>query len=315
MQIYCSTAKWVDDKKPEKELQKIKECGFDGAFADPVCAREEPFKLGDMFLLKNSYRDYNGHYLRGLYCDGTETAQIIDRKNQEAGFEKYGFCLDVGVCNICGQNMYDYILSLGSRIKAVIVRDNDGDKDNALLPFTSVNAGVSQTDWLNFFRGLRAVDFDGILILDFSDSICAVPLQMRERFLKYAYDMGQYFKWQISMERMLRKYEKRVLFGAGNMCRAYMKCYGEKYRPLYTCDNNKALWGTEFEWIEIKDPEELRNLPSDCAILICNLYYKEIREQLLRMNLENPIEYFNDQYMPSFHFRRIDAKTRKVKSE
>ena len=31
MQIYCSTAKWVDDKKPEKELQKIKECGFDGA--------------------------------------------------------------------------------------------------------------------------------------------------------------------------------------------------------------------------------------------------------------------------------------------
>lgn len=153
------------------------------------------------------------------------------------------------------------------------------------------------------------------MILDFSDSICAVPLQMRERFLKYAYDMGQYFKWQISMERMLRKYEKRVLFGAGNMCRAYMKCYGEKYRPLYTCDNNKALWGTEFEGIEIKDPEELRNLPSDCAILICNLYYKEIREQLLRMNLENPIEYFNDQYMPSFHFRRIDAKTRKVKSE
>lgn len=85
-----------------------------------------------------------------MYCDGTETAQIIDRKNQEAGFEKYGFCLDVGVCNICGQNMYDYILSLGSRIKAVIVRDNDGDKDNALLPFTSINAGASQTDWLNF---------------------------------------------------------------------------------------------------------------------------------------------------------------------
>ena len=26
------------------------------------------------------------------------------------------------------------------------------------------------------------------------------------------------------------------------MCRAYMKCYGQNFPPLYTCDNNGKVW-------------------------------------------------------------------------
>lgn len=365
MQIYCSSSKWVNYKRPAKDIRQVKDSGFDGVFidlerymskelsaevacqnviavcsefgirSDIVCtqskraiaameqktsydnakgdfASEDNIKLGNMVLLKNQYRNFNGHYIRGRFCDGIETAKTIDEMNHEADFEKYGFCLDVGVCNLCGQNMYDYILALGNRIKAVILRDNDGDKDNSLLPFTSVNAGSSHTDWLGLIKGLRAIDFDGILVMDFSDSICAMPIQLRYSYLRYAYEMGEYLKWQISMERMIKKYDTRVLFGAGNMCRAYMKCYGRQYPPLFTCDNNKALWGTQFEGLTVKNPEELRNIPSDCAILICNLYYEEIKEQLRQMNLPNPIEFFNDEYMPSFHFRRIDAETREI---
>ena len=48
----------------------------------------------------------------------------------------------------------------------------------------------------------------------------------------------------------------------------------------------------------VKDPEELRGLPKDCAIFICNIYYEEIAEQLRGMGLENPVEYFNDEYLP-----------------
>lgn len=102
---------------------------------------------------------------------------------------------------------------------------------------------------------------------------------LRSGLLAMAKSVAGYFKWQIGMEHVLSRYSSRVLFGAGNMCRNYMKCYGEKYPPRYTCDNNKALWGTDFCSLEVKNPESLRDLDKDCAVIICNVYYKEIKAQ------------------------------------
>ena len=90
------------------------------------------------------------------------------------------------------------------------------------------------------------------------------------------------------------------------MCRNYMKCYGEKYPPLFTCDNSQKLWETEFCGLTVKPPETLAALPEDCAVFICNIYYREIEEQLRRMGLKNPIAFFNDEYMPSFYFDRVE---------
>lgn len=243
-------------------------------------------------ILKNECKAYNGHLIRGKYCNPSEVP------------DDAAFCMDVGICNLCGQNMYEYILALGSRIKVVILRDNDGIKDNSLLPFTCVNKTRHQTDWLNLIRGLRKIDFDGTIVMDFSDSVCSLPLQLRSFYMDYAKKVGDYFEWQISMERIIRKYSNRVLFGAGNMCRNYMKCYGEEFPPLYTCDNNNARWGEFFEGLEIKNPQVLKELPTDCAIFICNIYYDEIEAQLREMRVTNPIERFNDEYMPSVHMDR-----------
>ena len=92
------------------------------------------------------------------------------------------------------------------------------------------------------------------------------------------------------------------------MCRNYMKNYGKQYPPLYTCDNNKSIWGTEFCGLEIKAPESLKDLPEDCVIFICNIYYREIQAQLREMGIQNPIEFFNDEYMPSFYFDRVEDR-------
>ena len=106
------------------------------------------------------------------------------------------------------------------------------------------------------------------------------------------------------MKNVLKRYSKRVLFGAGNMCRNYMKCYGEKYPPLFTCDNNSEMWGTVFCGLEVKPPEAITKVKGDCGIFICNIYYREIEQQLKDMGIEH-IEFFNDEYMPSFHFDRL----------
>ena len=37
-----------------------------------------------------------------------------------------------------------------------------------------------------------------------------------------------------------------------------------------------------------------------------NIYYQEIEEQLRNMQISNPIEYFNDEYMPSFYYDRLE---------
>lgn len=266
---------------------------------------------GIQILLENQCRDVNGHLIRGLFSDGSEAAQWVDDLNRKTGENIFGFCMDTGTCSLCGVNMYDFVLSLGKRLKAVVIRECIGNEEISLLPFTGGGKGQSQTDWLNLVRGLCKVCFDGGLIMDFSDTMAVSPLILRPEWIRMSKLVADYFKWQIGMESTLKKYPARVLFGAGNMCRNYMKCYGEQYPPLFTCDNNKMMWGKEFCGLKVEAPESLKELPEDCAVFICNIYYKEIETQLRDMGITNPIEYFNDENMPSFYFDRLDVEARK----
>ncbi len=263
-------------------------------------------QYGVTILLESQYRINNGGIVRSLCSDPHEAKKWVDDLNNAAGFECFGFHLDIGTCSFLGQNMRDVAVMLGSRIKAVTLRDSDGTGDTAILPFTAVSGNRPRTDWLNIIRGLREISYDGLTIMNFAGTASITSPMLKPALIKYAREIGDFFAWQIDMENMLKRYEKRVLFGAGNMCRAYMKCYGEKYPPLFTCDNNKDKWGTEFCSLQVKSPEELKNLPKDCAVLICNMYYREIESQLRDMGIENPIGFFNDEYMPSFHFERIE---------
>lgn len=268
------------------------------------CAR----KHGMTLLLGSQCKVISGHIMRGFCMDAVEAAAFIDELNASVGEERFGFCMNVGACNLCGQNLYDFAVGLDSRLKAVILSDNDGSRAASLLPFTSAYQGQSHTDWLNLIRGLRKVRFDGTLILELGDTAASFSPILRPSLLSLAKATADYIRWQVEMEALLAKHPSRVLFGAGNMCRAYMKCYGDEFPPLFTCDNNSARWGEKFCGLTIEPPERLRALPPETAIFICNVYYREIEEQLKDMGLTNPIEYFNDEYMPSFHFERLEEQ-------
>ncbi len=259
-----------------------------------------------MILLVNQCRDINGHLVRGICSEADEAAAWVDGLNRECGEERFGFCMDTGICSICRQDVQAFAMVMGSRIKAVILRDCDGVQEASMLPFTGVGRGSSVTDWLGIIRGLREICFDGLLIMDFSATAGAFSGLLRPQLLRFAKATAEYLKWQIGMKNVMKKYNSRVLFGAGNMCRNYMKCYGEEFPPLFTCDNNRERWGTKFEGLLIRPPEALKELPADCAVFICNIYYGEIKQQLREMGLPNPIEYFNDEYMPSYYQDRLE---------
>ena len=264
------------------------------------CCRKEETKL----LLCNQCRDHNGHLVRGVCADGKQAASWIDALNKEAGMERFGFCLDIGVCNLCGQNIRSMTAALAHRIHAVILTENDGQNHARLLPFTNAYGRRSALDWLGVVRGLREISYDGYLILETVDTTVAFSPLLQPYLFPVYKAMLDYFELQIQIERDLKKYKRIALFGAGNMCRNYMKCYGGKYPPLFTCDNNPKLWDTEFEGLMVKRPEALKDLTEDCGVIICNIFYREIEAQLRSMGIEN-IGYFNDEYMPSFYFDRL----------
>ena len=262
-------------------------------------------KSGLCILLQNMCRDVGEHLVRGICAEASVAADWVDKLNEEAGAEVFGFCVDIGICSLCGNNVHEFITTLGSRVKAVVLRDCDGHNDAALMPFSGAQNGKSQTDWVGLIRGLRDIDFDGELIVNCTDTSRAFSPLLRPTVFRLAKEVGDYIRWQVQLEQNLKKYKSIVLFGAGNMCRNYMKCYGKQYPPLFTCDNNPKLWDTEFEGLTVKNPEELKNLPEDCGIYICNIYYREIEAQLKEMGIKN-IEYFNDEYMPTFYFDRLE---------
>lgn len=258
-------------------------------------------------LFKNQAKEVGGRLVRGNCAEPFQATEWIDKLNSEVGEERFGFCLDAGICSLCGNDIHEFILALGKRIKVVILKDCDGQKETALLPFTCADFG---TDWMGIIRGLRDINFDGELVIDFSGTMRAFSPLLRPILYKLAKETVKYFVWQINLEQSMKRYKKIVLFGAGNMCRNYMKNYGQLYPPLFTCDNNSKLWGTEFCGLEVKSPEALKELPEDCGVFICNIYYREIEEQLRAMGIERNIEYFNDEYMSSFYFDQLDIRAR-----
>lgn len=272
-------------------------------------AKEKPVTI----LLQNSFELRDGNMVRGKMADPYVLRNLVDELNADCGQEKVGVCLDIGVCNLLGQNVYELIKILGQKVKAAVFSENDGVTESYMIPFTSVMNKLSKMDWLNVIRGLRSIRFDGPIICNYIDSQSAVSHLIRPYLIQYEKKITDLLVWQLSIENAIKKYSSRVLFGAGNMCRNYMKCYGEEFPPLYTCDNNEKIWGTTFEGLEIKNPEELKKLPQDCAIFICNIYYDEIEKQLREMGITNPIERFNDEYLPSMYTDRFDANKREVR--
>lgn len=284
-------------------IQREKEWEANRAFYLPLAELVKGKKT--KILLENQCKDLEGHLIRGLLSDPTEATEWIDELNEAVGEERFGFCLDVGTAMLCGQDMYEMITTLGKRLEAVILTDCDGHEEQRLLPFTSISRGQPQTDWLSLIRGLREILFDGMLILDMSETAHWVPGILRPQLMSLAKGMMDYFKWQIEMEAALKKYERIVLFGAGNMCRNFLKNYGEKYPPLFTCDNNADRWGKDFYGLTIHDPKDLLTLPKGTGIFICNIFYREIENQLNDLGITEGIEYFNDEYLQTFYMDRL----------
>ncbi|SEA10215.1 hypothetical protein SAMN02910384_00866 [Pseudobutyrivibrio sp. ACV-2] len=248
-------------------------------------------------LIKNQYDIYNGSYNRGFLSDAYQLKDFIENLNRAYANKPFKLALDTGVANLCGQNIPELIDGLKEELGLIIPIENNGQEDSAALPFSNASNGQSWINWGGIIKAIRKIKFEGDILIDISSTQWNLPGLMKPVMSSRIIEIGHYFEYLISIEDTIRKYESRALFGAGNMCKVYMEHFGVDNTPLFTCDNNPALWGQTAYGLEIKDPKSLKDLPPDTAIIICNMYYDEIVTQLISMDLPNPIVIFNDEIL------------------
>lgn len=93
---------------------------------------------------------------------------------------------------------------------------------------------------------------------------------------------------QESHYQKLIKYNEFILFGASKVGEYALKYLSSLDKGVkFFCDNDELKWGKKILGVEIVSPDKLYNLDINIPILITSSFHKEIREQLINMNIEN----------------------------
>lgn len=142
-----------------------------------VCCLENLFSTGG-----------EGTRYANVCSDFGEAVQWIERLNQEAGAELFGFCLDTGHCNLARQNLRRAVLQLGKHIKVLHIHDNMAHLDQHLAPY------MGNICWDEFLRALREIDYQGDLNFETFYVLQSFPPQLHSTCLKLIAETGQLFR-------------------------------------------------------------------------------------------------------------------------
>ena len=88
-----------------------------------------------------------------------------------------------------------------------------------------------------------------------------------------------------------------ILFGSGQQAKYYLEHEDVIYRPLFIVDNDSKKWDKELNGIPIKSPDYLKSYfrsSGKVKVIIANIYWKDIAEQLLNMGIDDCGVYINE---------------------
>lgn len=157
-------------------------------------------ELGITLCIENLYNNIGNRMEEGPCCDAKKAAERIDRMNKKYGAEVLGFCLDVGHANLVGIDIYDFIVTLGHRLKVLHMHDNDGISDLHQMPYayTKNNESKHSADWEGFIAGMKEIKFDGVLNFETSPAVMAFPEELREEVFAFLVKIGKDFSNKIT---------------------------------------------------------------------------------------------------------------------
>lgn len=177
---------------PELRREEVREINLD-IYRKLIPAAK---KHGVTICLENLYTLYVGTYHEGSCTDAEEACWYIDRLNEEAGENVFGFCLDVGHANMMGKNIYQYITTLGKRLTTVHIHDNTGTCDAHMIPYTqkSLKGNGAAVDWDGFLKALKEIGYKGPLSFETFRVTDQMPEKVRKEVLQLISAIGRYFR-------------------------------------------------------------------------------------------------------------------------
>ena len=157
-------------------------------------------EYGVMICLENMFGTVTRHVTEAVCSDFTEAVNYIDRLNEKAGEECFGFCFDLGHATLLGKNIRESIKTLGQRLKILHLHDNDGIQDSHAIPYSYARNWGQHcvTDWNGFFEGLRDINYRGDLNFEVGTGLNLIPKELKPAALRYLYSIGEYFAKKIT---------------------------------------------------------------------------------------------------------------------
>ena len=152
-------------------------------------------KYGIKLCLENMWWAPEGRVTVAACGDASEACWYIDALNEEAGEDVFGYCLDVGHATLTCRDIRQEIRTLGHRLIALHIHDNDGQNDLHLIPFTQRTSLLKTcTDWDSFLEGLRDINYKGSINFETCTALENIPSELVPSMLKLINDIGCYFK-------------------------------------------------------------------------------------------------------------------------
>lgn len=152
-------------------------------------------KVGVCF--ENLYQSMGQRIVESVCADPMDAVWYIDTLNDYAGEELFGFCLDMGHLQLANRDPYEFIITLGSRLKALHIHENDAVGDLHQLPYSFGNDANDGQCWNRIYKGLKEIGYKGTLSFETFPTMNSFPRGMRGTVLETIHSIGEYMAQQI----------------------------------------------------------------------------------------------------------------------
>ncbi len=146
---------------------------------------------------ENLYEAVGTRLVEGVCADPREAVWYIDTLNEYAGEELFGFCLDTGHLQLVRREPYDFITTLGSRLKALHIHENDAVGDLHQLPYSFGSAKDDGQCWDRIYKALKEIGYNGVLSFETFPTMNSFPRGMSDAVLEAIHSVGVYMAEQI----------------------------------------------------------------------------------------------------------------------
>lgn len=137
-------------------------------------------EAGVGIALENDFEYRSAPYQRIFAASVEELCALCDAFSSS----HMGICYDFGHANLTGGFHRQNLALIGKRLKAVHVQDNDGTKDQHLMPF------FGEINWAEAMEGLAECGYDGDLTYEIQEFGRFVPNELKHTVVDLSITIG-----------------------------------------------------------------------------------------------------------------------------